>query len=232
MRCANIVSPDSVHLVGIWFCYLRFGHLAFSTYTRTFNKQSSQQPNPPLNRLLFQRHFLVYSLVQFQLFMGNEQGFLPFNIYSEFDSFISNNIDRFYVLFVGFWGDHCSLKPCDLPRQNENNACGRCMIVDGHMKIRRRICANPSASLVLPTHFDHIFDEIIVGCGHSPAVNSPLCLSCKDAGVKYTANKTRFTVKQKEHVRRRVKRKEDDVDINSMSEVSYSSMYEWAPRTV
>jgi hypothetical protein len=128
----------------------RLGHLAFSTYTRVFNKQQAHPPDPLLHRSMFERDFITYSLVQFQLFMGGSQAFLPFNIYSDFDGFIGDNIDHFYAQFVQFWGEHSLFKPCAPIRGHEKDSYRKCLIVDGHMKIRRRICSNPTTSLTLP----------------------------------------------------------------------------------
>lgn len=187
-----------------------------------FNKQQANSPDPPLHRSMFERDFITYSLVQFQLFMGSNQAFLPFNIYSDFDRFIGDNIDNFYAQFVMFWGEHSLFKPCAPIRGHEKETCGKCLIVDGHMKIRRRICSNPAMSLTLPAHFDHVFDDILIGCSHSPAVNSRLCPSCKEAGVVHTVSKKRPTMKEKENARRREKGNDDahDPTINTLMDVS------------
>lgn len=153
--------------------------------------------------------------------MGVTQAFLPFNMYMDFDAFIDDNIDHWYLDFVQFWGEHSQLKPCESIRGNIESPCSKCLIVDGHMKIRRRLCSNATVSLSLPTHFEHVFDDIVVGCSHSPGVDSPLCHVCKDAGVVNVFPKKRLTLKEKENSRRRMKRRDgDDVANNSMMDVS------------
>lgn len=161
----------------------------------------------------------MYSLVEFQLFMGDIQAFFPLNISTEMHMFIDSNLDHFYSQFVEFWGTHKNMKPCGEGQANKNNCCSTCMIVDGPMKIRRRICAHSGVSMVLSERFEHIFEDIIIGCAHSPSVKSSLCQSCKESGVKILKKKKEFGLRKKENTRRKKKHFKDGIDTNSMSEV-------------
>ena len=151
--------------------------------------------------------------------MGDVQAFFPYNISTELNKFIIDSMDNFYYQFVEFWSNHKRIKPCGEVQLNENNCCSTCMIVDGHMKIRRRICANSAVSLILPERFDHIFDDVVIGCGHSPSVKSCLCYSCKENGIQLMNRKKRSIARKKEKARRRRRNSNEDIDKNSMSEV-------------
>lgn len=136
--------------------------------------------------------------------MGNEHAFLPRHVKSELDDFIDENFDRWYTQFVKFWGNHCSIQSC-------TTKCSRAIIIDGHMKIKRRLCHNQTLPLVPPRPFELIFDTITVGCPESPAFNSLYCNKCK------SSNEPSLETKPKKNQQRTQK-----PSINSLSEVSLS----------
>ncbi|CAF3850826.1 unnamed protein product [Adineta steineri] len=151
------------------------GHVAFDCFTRAYNELGEGE-RVRLDRRLFERIFIIYSLIEYQLFMSlNERfknqptGFLPRYIYSDIDEFIMKNYDYFYKVFVQFWSSHGSFHPCQLKSEdnNNNNLCSAAIICDGHMKIRRRLCSNANVSLILPEHFSPVFNNLMLGCNVS-----------------------------------------------------------------
>lgn len=147
------------------------GHVAFATFERTYNILSTTPPDPPLERRLLERIFLIYSMIQFEFFMGNEHTFLPRHVKLQLDDFIDLNFDRWYTEFVTFWSKHSSVKPCA-------TKCTSAIIIDGHMKLKRRLCYNQKLPLVPPRPFELVFDTITVGCPETPAYNSKFCQKC------------------------------------------------------
>lgn len=200
--------------------------MAFDSFTRAFN-QLNDDLYIPLDRRLFERVFIIYELIRFQLFMGTGEkflnecsAFLPRNIYTDIDKFIMINYDHFYKTFVQFWSTHNTFYPCTLTSQggNDNSLCCAAIICDGHMKIRRRLCANSNVPLSFPIHFTGVFKELIVGCSHTPNVNEKLCRLCKSNGVEVESSKSRNTTKQIKKLNQKLKNLEKR-NINDMGTV-------------
>ncbi|CAF1335207.1 unnamed protein product, partial [Rotaria sordida] len=194
---------------------LAAGHVAFDTFTRAFNQLNGDFRNK-MDRRLFERVFITYALIEYQLFMAIGQpfknqcsAFLPRNIWTELDRFIMSNYDYFYKVFVEFWSSHSIFYPCKLKPQgddgNDNNECCAAIICDGHMKIRRRLCANANVPLQLPTHFNPIFKQLLIGCSHTPAVNRSICSECQSQGIIMPSAR-RHTKKEEENTRRKLKK--------------------------
>ena len=205
--------------------------MAFDAFTRAFNELSDDH-RTCLDRRLFERIFIIHALIEFQLFMGigqlfrNEScAFLPRNLYTEIDRFIMMNYDHLYKQFIEFWSTHNTFHPCKLKSKDgtDDSLCSAAIICDGHMKIRRRLCANPKVSLSLPVHFQALFKELIVGCGHTPNINAMLCASCENSGVLVEERRQRRTKKQIENAKRKreklEKKFENDMGSVSMTEV-------------
>lgn len=209
--------------------YFSNGHVAFDAFTRAFNELSDDN-SIQLDRRLFERAFIIYALIEFQLFMGTDQSFrnqtcafLPRKLYTEIDEFIMMNYDRFYKMFIEFWSMHKTFRPCKSKLENriDDSLCSAAIICDGHMKIRRRLCANPNVSLQLPVHFQLLFKELTVGCSHTPIINGKLCTSCENNNVSLKKRKQRRTKKQIENEKRKrnklEKRFENDMGSVSMT---------------
>jgi len=118
-------------------------------------------------------------MVQFEFFMGNEHAFLPRHLKVQLDEYIDLHFDRWYLQLVQFWSNHSSLKPC-------STKCTNAMIIDGHMKLRRRLCYNQSLSLVPPRPFELVFDTITVGCPETPSYKSKYCFKCVSSHLDST----------------------------------------------
>ncbi|CAF4498411.1 unnamed protein product [Rotaria socialis] len=187
-------------------CLLSNGHVAFDSFTRAFNELIDDS-HIPLERRLFERIFIIYEIIQFQLFMGTGEKFLnqccaffPSNISTDIDNFIMVNYDRFYKKFVQFWSSHNTFYPCKSVKEvdNEYDLCSAAVICDGHMKIRRRLCANPNIALSLPEHFVYLFKPLIVGCSHTPNPKEKLCTQCKNNNLAKEASTSCFASEKKQ----------------------------------
>lgn len=166
-----------------------------------------------MERRLFERVFIIYALVEYQLFMGIGEpfknqcsAFLPRNIWTELDSFIMLHYDHFYKIFVQFWSSHKIFHACTASHNNniDDTACSAALICDGHMKIRRRLCANSDVPLTLPIHFSPLFKDLFVGCSRTPMIHGRLCIKCKNKGVLVPLGQ-RYTKKQQENAKRKSK---------------------------
>ena len=202
----------------------RSGHLAFDVFTRAFNGLADDV-HRKLDRRLFERMFLVYALVEYQLFMGEEGEFMnecvaffPRNIFTDLDNFILANYDKFYKQFVLFWASHSAFHQCRSQSEHGGN-CSTTIICDGHMKIRRRLCANPNVQHKIAPYFSPIFEDFVVGCRHSPANNSRLCNGCMDLNVGPPIRKKALTKREKEAIRQKRKRAAK-TQVNDMASVS------------
>lgn len=149
--------------------------MAFSTFARAYNRLFPTACDPPLERRLLERVFLLYAIVQFELFMGNKYVFLPRHLKVNLDEFLDSHFDRWYTDFATFWSTHSSFKPCA-------TKCTSAIIVDGHMKLKRRLYYNQQLPLVTVRPFELVFDNIIVGCPESPASRSKFCRTCRSVG--------------------------------------------------
>lgn len=147
--------------------------------------------------------------------------FFPRNIYSEIDDFIMKNYDRYYKNFVEFWSTHKYFYPCKLAAQGSGDAglCSAAIICDGHMKIRRRVCANANAPLYLPEHFVDIFQPLIVGCSHTPNINEKLCSRCKNNNITITTSTSQNGSKRKK-VTNKKSQALNNIHMNDMATVS------------
>ncbi|CAF1674728.1 unnamed protein product [Adineta ricciae] len=131
------------------------------------------------------------------------------------------NYDRFYKNFMEFWSLHSTFHPCKLSAQDSNNEdlCSAAIICDGHMKIRRRLCANTNVPLSVPAHFIDIFKPLIVGCSHTPCMNEALCSQCKNNNVILQKSTSRAANKRREVINQRSKPLESNHK-NEMAELT------------
>lgn len=197
--------------------------MAFDAFTRAYNDMNDDR-HEILDRRLFERMFIIYAVTEYQLFMGEGQPFMnectaffPRNVFSDFDKFIMAQYDQLYEQFVSFWGSHSSFRRCKSKSINEND-CSTTIVCDGHMKIRRRLCANPNISHKVPAYCSTIFKDFLVGCCHSPAVGSMLCDECKNSGVEIPPRTKALTKKQRVSIQR-YKKRQHKTRINDMASV-------------
>jgi hypothetical protein len=131
------------------------------------------------------------------------------------------NYDRFYKNFIEFWSSHNTFYPCKstIPGEHDDSLCSAAIICDGHMKIRRRLCANQNIPLSLPEHFVDLFKPLIVGCSHTPSVNETLCTQCKNNNIVVEASSSYLKGKRKQIVNKKSQSLENNYG-NDMTTVS------------
>ena len=132
--------------------------------------------------------------------MGNEYAFLPRHLKLQLNDFIDLHFDRWYTDFVRFRSSHSTLKPCTKKRTNA-------IIIDGHVKLRRRLGYNQELSLLPSRPFELVFDSIVVGCLETPSHKSRFCHKCASSLSDSTANSEKRILQTRQ-------------PINSLSEVS------------
>ena len=164
-------------------------------------------------------------------FRGQLCAFLPRNIYNDIDEFIMKYYDYFYKMFVTFWSSHSTFHPCKLKSDTGNdNLCSAAIICDGHMKIRRRLCANGNVPLILAEHFSPLFSELKVGCSHTPRINSKFCISCSSNEL-IIEDKQQLTINQNENGKRKLndfsKHSNDMERVSFIPELACSRQFFW-----
>lgn len=76
--------------------------------------------------------------------------------------------------FTRRWGSQHDAGVCRNPE-----SC-TCQAVDGHVKARRRVCANPYARI----RDCGSLGKLVLNCSHSPLPGSKFCRSCRDAAAR------------------------------------------------
>lgn len=119
--------------------------------------------------------------------MNEPVAFFPRNIFVDFDNFVANQFNFFYKQFTLFWGTHQTFCPCDTKTVGINS-CSKALICDGHMKIRRRLCANSNVIYRTMPGCHLVFRTLLVGCSNTPSRNSNFCQSCQLYTLQTSSN--------------------------------------------
>ena len=91
------------------------------------------------------------------------------------DAVLLSYHDQLRALFIAKWGGEHDTQ-CRKP--------GRCnaYVLDGHMKCKRVVCANPSAELIS----QGTMGKMVRGCFRAPALGSAYCVECGKAASRRT----------------------------------------------
>lgn len=164
---------------------------SFMGFTDTLNSFSDRRSTPrvQIDRRRLEESFLVYQLVQFDLFMGQEVVSIP-HYFVDLNTHIFDQFPRRYTVFVYFWSNHKSfVGPCP-------NQCSEAAVMDGHVKSRRRICSYKDLTVSTSE-----YDKIVKGCHMTPEYGRKHCADHAFAEIDETKvpdTSTRSTVNEKE----------------------------------
>ena len=107
--------------------------------------------------------FLKYKLIEFDLCIGSTLISIPSSA-RDFDQWTWEQYPRLLSSFIYLWSNHRSLiGPCD-------KNCSQAIIVDGHQKYRRRVCAAKRVHISTEE-----FGSLTVGCCRTPNFRSKFC---------------------------------------------------------
>jgi hypothetical protein len=116
-----------------------------------------------IDRRLLMNVIQSYLIVQFDLSMGNAFVSAPSHL-KDFDMWAWKQFPRLISYFIYLWTNHSTLiGPC-------GSHCSRCLVIDGHQKCRRRICAYKDVTV------DTVeMKSLVIGCCRTPVTSSRFC---------------------------------------------------------
>lgn len=178
----NIYTHESLHFSG--YVYLG-GHVAMERsiiekfiahtvyhdismmgYAACINQEALNGGYPqlvPTDRRILTKMLHAFLIIQLDLSFGHSNVSVPIQL-EDFNEWAWHQFPRLLSCFIYLWINHSSIiGPCD-----EN--CSRCLVVDGHQKSRRRICAFKDVKVNTEE-----MSNLIIGCCRTPLVSSRYC---------------------------------------------------------
>jgi hypothetical protein len=135
-------------------------------YANTMNQEASNTGRSqltPIDRRVLMDIIQSYLLLQFDLSMGNALVSAPCQM-KDFDLWAWKQFPRLLSCFIYLWTNHSTLiAPC-------GSHCSQCLVVDGHQKCRRRICAFKDVTVDTDE-----MTGLLIGCCRTPAISSRFC---------------------------------------------------------
>ncbi|CAF4408247.1 unnamed protein product, partial [Rotaria magnacalcarata] len=105
----------------------------------------------------------AFLIIQVDISFGNLNVSIPFQV-KDFNEWAWHQFPRLLSCFIYLWTNHRTIiVPCD-------EHCSQCLIVDGHQKCRRRICAFKDVRVNTKE-----MTNLVIGCGRTPAASSRSC---------------------------------------------------------
>ena len=129
----------------------------------------------PIERRLLSNILLAYLIIQLDLSMGYAS--VSTSSLQNFDQWAWEQFPRLLTCFVYLWTNHRTL----IGSCGEH--CSKCLIVDGHQKARRRICAYKDVKVETEE-----IKELLIGCCRTPIRWSRFC-SLHHKETEITVNK-------------------------------------------
>ena len=124
----------------------------------TGNMQTSVVDAHALSDILY-----CYLIIQLDLCMGSPSVAVPDRV-AEFHLWAWDQLPRLLSYFTYLWMNHATIiGPC-------NAHCSKCIVVDGHQKCRRRICAFKDVRIDTEE-----LQQLVIGCCRTPISNSRYC---------------------------------------------------------
>lgn len=117
----------------------------------------------PVERRLLSNIIHAYLIIQLDLSMGNTSVSTPSSL-AEFDQWAWDQFPRLLSYFIYLWTNHRTLVgSC-------GEHCSKCLIIDGHQKSRRRICAFKDVTVETEE-----MKDLVIGCCRTPVRFSRYC---------------------------------------------------------
>lgn len=169
-------------------------------WVKSLNQEAMNQAHPQLNRV--DAHALSgimyrYLFIQMNLCVGRTTVCTPSNM-AEYDMWAWSEFPRMLSCFTHLWMNHADIiGPCD-------DNCSKCIVVDGHQKARRRICAHKNVS-VNTAELKHL----VIGCCRTPAAGNRYCvlhMSQEETNATTSIGSTKNSCRRRNQSMRDVKR--------------------------
>ncbi len=124
------------------------------------NKHSQLSPVDPhiISNIVYR-----YLFIQLYICMGKEVISIPYRS-ADYDSWAWKEFPRVLCCFTYLWMNHESI----IGRCNDQ--CSKCLVIDGHQKCRRRICAFKDVRIDTEE-----MNQIVIGCCRTPVTNNKYC---------------------------------------------------------
>ncbi|CAF3601140.1 unnamed protein product [Rotaria socialis] len=158
--------------------------LASTVNQEAFNLGNHQLA--PIERRLLSNILHAYLIIQFDLSMGNASVSTPDSL-EHFSQWGWEQFPRLLTYFVYLWTNHRTL----IGSCGEH--CSKCLVVDGHQKSRRRICAFKDVKVDTQEMTD-----LVIGCCRTPIRSSRFCqLHNNETAISRTVQSKHVLKKQK-----------------------------------
>ncbi|CAF4143071.1 unnamed protein product [Rotaria magnacalcarata] len=141
----------------------------------------------PIERRLLSNILHAYLIIQIDLSMGYASVSVPCSL-EDFSQWAWEEFPRLLTCFIYLWANHRTL----IGSCGEH--CSKCLVVDGHQKSRRRICAFKDVKVETEE-----MKELLIGCCRTPVRWSRFC-SLHNKETLFTANKQSKPNSQKKKI--------------------------------
>lgn len=132
----------------------------------------------------------AYLIIQFDLSTGNPSVSTPCKL-SDFNEWAWNQFPRLLSSFIYLWMNHRTLiGSCGVH-------CSKCLVIDGHQKSRRRICAFKDVKVQTEE-----MNDLVIGCCKTPIRWSRYCETHNHLSSTANFNRPRSSVKTKKQIKR------------------------------
>ena len=122
--------------------------------------------------------------------MGNPSVSTPCKL-SDFNEWAWNQFPRLLSNFIYLWMNHRTLiGSCGVH-------CSKCLVIDGHQKSRRRICAFIDVKVQTEE-----MNDLIIGCCKTPIHWSRYCETHNHLSSTANCNRSRSSVRRKKQIKR------------------------------
>lgn len=134
---------------------------AASMNQEAFNNASSQLAH--IDRRLLASIILAFLVLQLEISFGYSNVTAPTQL-RDFDKWSWYRFPRFLACFIYLWTNHLEIiGPC-------GDHCSKCLVIDGHQKCRRRICAFKDVTVNTAES-----KNLVIGCCRTPIQSAKYC---------------------------------------------------------
>ncbi|CAF1016734.1 unnamed protein product [Adineta ricciae] len=162
-------------------------------FAASLNQEAINLGHPQMaavDRRLLGNIIHAYLIIQFDLSMGNISVSTPCKL-SDFNEWAWNQFPRLLSSFIYLWMNHRTLiGSCGIH-------CSKCLVIDGHQKSRRRICAFKDVKVQTEE-----MNDLVIGCCKTPVRYSRYCETHNDLSSAITRNRRRSSTKRKKQIKR------------------------------
>ncbi|CAF4475154.1 unnamed protein product [Rotaria sp. Silwood2] len=148
----------------------------------------------PIERRLLSNILHAYLVIQLDLSMGYACVSTPCSL-EDFSQWAWEQFPRLLTCFIYLWTNHRTL----IGSCGEH--CSKCLIVDGHQKVRRRICAFKDVKVETEE-----MKELVIGCCRTPVRQSRFCQLHNKETVFSVNEQSKPIVKKKRIIQKFIRR--------------------------